>query len=106
MKLVREKKLEVALVGLRKEESLRRRRKMRKQPKGEFYPLANWGWKDVWAYIISNNLPYPKLYDVYGPILGWDKARFVTFFDPEFNHLGAANLDGFFFPEYRNQPQY
>ena len=102
---MRGKSLEVALVGLRKEESYKRRRKICKQPKGECYPLADWGWKDIWAYIVSNNLSYPKLYDVYGPLLGWDKAWFVTFFDPEFDSLGASNLDGLFFPQYRNSPK-
>lgn len=100
---MRIKDLAVALVGLRKEESYKRRRKIRKHLKGELYPLAEWGWKDVWAYIVSNNLPYPQLYNVYGPVLGWDKARFVSFFDSEFDHLGASYLDGFFFPQFRNK---
>lgn len=95
--------LELALIGLRIEESNKRKAKIRECPEGECYPLADWGWKDIWAYIVSNNLPYPKVYDVYGPLLGYDKARFVTFFDPEFNHLGASYIDGLFFPQYRNQ---
>jgi phosphoadenosine phosphosulfate reductase len=29
-------------------------------------PLANWSFKDVWAYIISNGLKYPGFYDKTG----------------------------------------
>jgi 3'-phosphoadenosine 5'-phosphosulfate sulfotransferase (PAPS reductase)/FAD synthetase len=93
---------EIQFVGLRAEEGCKRRSKIRKPTKGECYPLADWGWKDIWAYIVSNNLPYPLLYDVYGPLLGWDKARFVTFFDMEFEKFGSPYLDGFFFPQFRN----
>lgn len=101
-RFMQDKSLEVALVGLRKEESYRRKRKIGRGLKGEVYPLADWGWRDVWAYIVSNGLPYPRLYDVYGPVLGYDRARFVTFFDSEFDHLGASYVDGYFFPQFRN----
>jgi phosphoadenosine phosphosulfate reductase len=100
-KFMEKENLEVALIGLRKEESSKRKAKIKSQPANEVYPLADWGWKDIWAYIVSNNLPYPKVYDVYGPLLGWDKARFVTFFDQEFEKLGSIYVDGFFFPQYR-----
>lgn len=94
---------EVQLVGLRSEESSKRRAKVRRPTRGECYPLADWGWRDVWAYIVSNGLPYPSLYDVYGPLLGYDKARFVTFFDGEFEKFGSPFLDGYFFPQYRHR---
>jgi len=35
-------------------------------------PLANWTIKDVWAYIITNNLKYPAFYDYTG-IPGYDR---------------------------------
>jgi phosphoadenosine phosphosulfate reductase len=90
-------------VGLRKEESCKRRVTIAEHKQwGEVYPLADWSWRDVWAYIVSKNLPYPKVYDVYGPVLGWDQARLVTFFDQEFEKFGSLYLDGFFFPQYRN----
>jgi 3'-phosphoadenosine 5'-phosphosulfate sulfotransferase (PAPS reductase)/FAD synthetase len=97
------KGLEAALIGLRREESNKRKAKIREGRKGECYPLADWTYRDVWAYIVSNGLPYPKVYDIYGPLLGWDKARFVTFFDGEFEKFGSPYLDGFFFPQYRNK---
>ena len=90
-------------VGLRKEEGCKRSAKINHPAKGEVYPLADWSYLDVWAYITSRNLPYPKVYDVYGPVLGWDQARLVTFFDMEFEKFGGPFLDGFFFPQYRNK---
>lgn len=88
-------------VGLRAEESCSRKRVCSKPRRGEVYPLDKWDWRSVWAYIVSNNLPYPHLYDVYCPLLGWDKTRFVNFFSKRFEHLGSIYVDGFFFPEYR-----
>lgn len=29
-------------------------------------PLLNWSWRDVWAYIVSKQLPYPDIYDLPG----------------------------------------
>jgi 3'-phosphoadenosine 5'-phosphosulfate sulfotransferase (PAPS reductase)/FAD synthetase len=102
-KLKRERGWQTQFVGLRSEESYSRKRVCSRPRKGEVYPLDCWSWRDVWAYIVSRNLPYPRLYDVYGPLLGWDKARFVNFFSKRFENLGAPYLDGFFFPQYRNQ---
>ena len=57
--------------GIRKEESRSRRWMIMtmgvtfENTQG-FYrcaPLADWTARDVWAYIVSRNLPYPKLYD-------------------------------------------
>lgn len=94
---------EFQFVGLRKEESCKRRVTIAEHKrKGEVYPLSDWGWKDIWAYIIGKDLPYPKVYDVYGPLLGWEQARLVTFFDEEFEKFGGPYLDGFFFPQHRH----
>jgi phosphoadenosine phosphosulfate reductase len=65
----------VALVGVRKEES--RYRGMAIANYGllhqfqtgtqagtwRCYPIGYWGWKDVWAYIVSNDLPYLDAYN-------------------------------------------
>ena len=102
-KVKKEHGWQTQFIGLRAEESCKRKAKIRKPTKGEVYPLASWSYRDVWAYIVSNNLPYPVMYNVYGPLLGWDRARFVTFFDGEFEKFGSPYLDGFFFPQYRNQ---
>ncbi len=89
-------------IGLRAEESCSRKRVCLKPRTGEVYPLADWSFRDVWGYIISRNLPYPKAYDVYGPLLGWDKARFVNFYSGRFENFGSPYLDGFFFPQFHN----
>jgi len=90
------------LVGLRGEESHRRRRTIRRHDrKWEVYPLADWSWLDVWGYIVSRSLPYPSIYDKYARLLGYDKTRLVTFFDHEFEKYGAPWLDGFLMPENR-----
>jgi len=95
---LKEEGYDLAFVGLRREESLKRRRRInREQSIGvilECWPIADWSWKDVWAHIFSNNLPYASVYDLYAPVVGWDKTRLTTFFDPEFDKLGASNLDG------------
>lgn len=50
--------------------------------------------RDIWAYIVTNNLPYCSHYDRYGALLGIEQVRMSTFFDPEFDKFGAGNLDG------------
>jgi len=57
--------------GIRKQESAQRKWMVTSfgvtfENKQGFYrcaPLAYWDAKDVWAYIVSRNLDYPKLYD-------------------------------------------
>lgn len=90
------------LIGLRAEESCARKRRCASATEQQghvlnYFPLRAWRWRDIWAYLISRQIPYPKAYDVRGPFLGWDKVRFVTFFDPEFEHLGGEVQDKFFF---------
>lgn len=89
---------DAVFVGIRIEESLRRKRRIKNKyyltDMPEIFPIRYLTWMDVWAYVVSNNLPYPSTYDIYCPIVGYDKARFVTFFDPEFDKFGASNIDG------------
>ncbi len=98
---------DLCFVGLRREESLKRRRRIDAKKSiteiPECWPLANWSWKDVWAYIFANNIPYASIYDLYAPVVGWNRARLVTFFDPEFNHLGTSNLDGVLMWRFKNK---
>lgn len=89
-------------VGLRKEEGCKRTAKIKSSPKGEVYPVADWKWTDIWAYIVSKNLPYPAIYDKYAALLGYDKVRLVTFFDMEFEKFGSPYLDGFLLPDHRH----
>ncbi len=102
-KLKKERGWNLGFIGIRKEESLRRKREYSHFfDKHNCYPILNFSWKDVWAYIVSNNLPYPSIYDRYAEVLGYDKVRLVTFFDSEFEYLGAPYIDGVLLPEFRN----
>ena len=97
---------DVCFVGLRVQESPKRKRRIQsgraltKLP--EIFPVRSWSWMDVWAYIVSHNLPYLSHYDLYAPIIGWDKVRFTTFFDPEFDKLGCSNVDGVLMWKYKH----
>jgi len=97
---------DMAFVGLRKEEGNKRRRRIENKKSisviPECWPIADWTWKDVWAYIFNRNLPYPSIYNFYAPIVGWDKVRLATFFDPEFDKLGSSNVDGVLMWKFRN----
>ena len=62
----------VAFIGLRKEESVKRRQSLCKngliyQTKSHGWracPLADWHTNDVWAYTVNHKLPYLKAYDL------------------------------------------
>jgi len=99
---------DLAFVGLRKEESVKRRIRINMGENigtiPECWPIAEWSWKDVWAYIFSHDLPYASVYDLYAPVVGWENARLTTFFDPEFDKFGNSNLDGVLMWRFRNVP--
>lgn len=95
-----------SFIGLRIEESYKRKRRIKAGKSltkiKECWPLKDWSWLDVWGYIVSNNIPYLLYYDKYAPVVGWDKTRFTTLFDPEFDKLGCSNVDGVLSWKYRN----
>jgi 3'-phosphoadenosine 5'-phosphosulfate sulfotransferase (PAPS reductase)/FAD synthetase len=97
---------DVCFVGLREEESLKRRRRMRAGrclgPLRECWPLAAWTWTDVWAYLVSRELPYLSLYDQVAPLVGYAQARWTTLHDPEFRHLAGAT-DGVLWWRWRHR---
>lgn len=86
-------------IGLRGEESVKRRLKTKSKIWFEnktlnCAPIADWSWRDVWAYIFAHDLPYASVYDLYAPVVGIQNLRLTTFFDPEFDKFGSPNLDG------------
>lgn len=100
---------DLAFIGLRAKESYKRRAKTKnyvvpfQSHMMNCYPLRDWSYKDVWAYIVQNNVPYlSEFYDKYGLILGDKNTRFCTFFDPEFKNLGTGNLDGIIMVKNKN----
>lgn len=103
---LRREGFDCSFIGLRAEESSKRKAKTKgKQGKDNFmdniYPINNWTYKDIYAYLLKFDVPYLKEhYDKYGKVLGYDKARFVTFFDPDFPENRA--LDGVLMWKFRN----
>jgi len=89
------------LSSLRREESSRRKAIIAEG--GQVFPIADWTWRDVWAYHVANDLPWHSAYDRYGPVLGWDRVRFVSFFDPDMERFGGLALDGVLIPEFKNR---
>lgn len=64
--------------------------------------IFDWDWKDVWAYIVSNGLPYHSHYDKAAALQGWDQARFSAFFASDLRNLTGA-VDGLTAWRYRGQ---
>lgn len=98
---------DLAFVGLRAEESGKRRRRVAAGrgygPIEECWPIAHWQWLDVWAYIVAQGLPYLGIYDDLARLVGYEGARFSTFHDPEFADRAGA-LDGVLFWRWRYGP--
>ena len=100
------KGFDCVFLGLRKEESSSRRVRIKNKvfitPIREIYPIANWSWLDVWAYIASNNIRYLSIYNKYGEAVGYDRARFTTLFDQQFDKYGTENVDGVLMWRFKN----
>lgn len=56
----------------------------------------------MWAYVVVNGLPYLSLYDERAELVGYDRARFTTLFDPEFADVGAESVDNVLHWRWRN----
>jgi len=86
-RIAKERGWDLCFLGIRAEESHRRRVKYDFFVRGEITiccPIFDWSWRDVWAYVFANKLPYPKVYDKLAELVGWENARLTTFFDHEF----------------------
>lgn len=100
--------INASFIGLRSEESTKR--KLRTKNTYEktvpgmtmVFPIRGLTVRDIWAYIVSNNLPYCSHYDRYSELPGYENTRFCTYFDPEFAWMGCSNVDGVIMPEFRN----
>lgn len=98
---------DLAFVGLRKEESCKRRCRIKAERQvgiiNECWPLADWTWMDVWSYIVSNELPWLSHYDRQAELIGYERSRFTTLFDPEFVHFGSEPMDNILYWRERNK---
>jgi hypothetical protein len=105
---MKQKGFTASFVGLRAEESTKRKFRTKnafeKTVPGMamVFPVRGLTARDIWAYIVSNNLSYCSHYDRYGELQGYENVRFCTYFDPEFAHMGCSNVDGVMMPEFRN----
>lgn len=63
------------------------------------FPLRDWSARDVWAYLVDDEVPYPDHYDRIAATTGdgspraYERARFTTFFDPKFEEIGGPVMD-------------
>ena len=90
---------DLVFVGLRKDESLKRRRRMvakRYLTLKESWPLESCNSDFIWGYIFKNKLPYHSHYDKYSELYDPRIVRFSSYFDAHFSYLGKENEDTFF----------
>jgi len=98
------------LLGFRDEESGNRKRRAAngghwysfQQKIPLFFPIHFWTWRDVYAYVVSRDLPIPELYHAYASFEGYASVRMASFFDSEFDAMGRPNLDGHVFPGFKH----
>lgn len=94
---------DLCFLGLRAEESLKRKRrtatgwdKPGKIP--THHPLKDLVWQDVWAYTVSNGLPYLDWYDQQEAVgRGYNRSRFGTLF---MTGTGSAEVDAVLLPQF------
>jgi len=83
-KAIVEYNIDCSIIGLRSQESTGR---SKLKNKGNFYytksdgvfhccPVLNWTWEQIWAYIISNDLPYLEWYDLEAKADGYEYSRY------------------------------
>lgn len=96
-----------SFIGLRKDESITRRNRINANRSlskiKEIWPLQNFKWIDIWAYLFKNDVPIHSAYKIYGPKIGWNQVRFVNFFNPKHDIYGGPNIDGMLLWRLRNK---
>jgi len=84
---LKEEGFDCCLLGLRAEESQKRKARTTRQYDygiiDTAYPISELSWMDVWATIVANRLPYLSHYDRMAEIgIGYDQSRISSFFTP------------------------
>ena len=97
---------DLSFVGLRAQEGCKRARRVSDLFENDSvlpncFPVRHMKARDIWAYIVSNNLPYCSHYDKYASLVGYEEVRFCTFFDKEFDKYGNSNLDGVLMTQFK-----
>ncbi len=102
-----EKGYRYSFIGLRKDESINRRNRIKANRSLskiiEVWPIQDFNWLDVWAYLFKNKVPIHSAYKIYGPVIGWDQVRFVNFFNPKHDIYGSPNIDEMLLWKLRNK---
>ena len=98
---------DLSFVGLRAQEGCKRARRVSDLFENDSvlpncFPVRHMKARDIWAYIVSNNIPYCSHYDKYASLVGYEEVRFCTFFDKEFDKYGNSNLDGVLMTQFKN----
>jgi len=106
--LVGEYGWDVRVLGIRAEESSRRRDRFTGTPPTDRHgddlaaaPIHALTTADIWAYIVEHDLPYHDIYDRQGQLYDGIDApenRLVTLYDSEFDSLGAREISQFVYP--------
>jgi len=100
---------DLELLGIRGGESTRRARRVKGpliQKDGArrvSFPLRDLDWRDIWAYLITNNVRYLSYYDKYAAVEGYDNVRLTSRFSQGMVHKGGYYIDCVMMPEYRNE---
>lgn len=97
--------IDISIVGFRSQESCHQKRMCKQivnKKNKSAYPIRHLTNEDIWAYLISNNIPYPSSYDKFGKIFGWENIKLTTFFNNEFESFGAPDKDKFLFYNLRD----
>lgn len=100
---------DLGFIGIRSQESGNRRRRIRAGRSltslRECWPISSWSWLDVWAYIVSQGLPWVSVYDREAEVVGWDNVRFSDFFGGGGERVGADAMHNILHWKMRHQRQ-
>lgn len=109
-KVMGKHKCNLELLGIRGEESTGRKNRVKgplvrvEGSRRLAFPLRDWDWKDIWAYLVMNKLEYLSYYDQYANVEGYDNVRLSSRFSKGLLHKGGSlYLDGVLMPEHRNE---
>jgi len=113
-RLKNERGWDVGMLGIRAEESAKRRDDYTGEPPARHNmgpvpvtaPIHGLTTGDVWAYIVEHGLPYPDHYDDRGELFDGIDARenrLVTMYDHQFDDRGSEALSQFHYPGDTNE---
>lgn len=109
-KVMKKHHCDLELLGIRAGESTGRKNRIKGQlvriegSRRIAFPIRHFDWKDVWAYIISNNIEYLSYYDQYAAVEGYENVRLSSRFSRGLLHKGGSlYLDGVMMPQFRNE---